>query len=237
MSALPASANRIRVQNILDQLRRDAIIHMYLQSGSAHYNNVLNNCLVLPNIVIGGVVSVSIFSTSSTTWKVTSGVLAIASTVLSSLARQTKAAEQAQLHCSVVKRYSEIIRRIDILYQKPGAVTDAVINEVRRDLDQLMTVQPGPSIYAKWAFSRNFGNVDRVMYPMLQSMALHRVQTIENNDWQRFNGYLLTPRAQSPTQLERSPAQRENVYIPAVQLESVYTHRSASEPGTTQERT
>lgn len=218
-----APANRARIERILSQLRRDAIIHMYLQSGSAHFNNVLNNCFVFPNIVIGGIVSVSIFSTSSTSWKVTSGVLAIASTILSSLARQTKAAEQAQLHCSVVKRYAEIIRRIDILIQNPGSVTDGIINEIRRDLDQLLTVQPGPSVYAKWAFSRNFGDVDNAMYPMLQEMAIDRIRGIENNDWQRFNGYLITPKHSQAGNLQNTP----------VALESIYTHRAASEPGST----
>lgn len=155
---------------ILEKIKMDAITHMYLQSGTAYWKNLLNNAIAIPNIVIGGILSVSIMSTTSHAWKITSGVLAVCSTILSSLSRHMKYGEEAQLHCAIVKKYNDLITDIE-KYALSDSVTPEVIQQIHAQILKIYEIQPDPSIFVVFYFNQKYKHVQYVLHPELETIA------------------------------------------------------------------
>lgn len=159
---------------MLEQLKRVCVINMYIQSSSAHVYYVINNCLMIPNIVIGAIMSVSIFSTTCGKTRIVSGILAIVSTILSSLTKQVGAGERAQQHCFVVKEYSSLVREINIntFLEKREIDREMFIRDVQLELDRLYMVQPEPSWLAVRKFELKYNaDIDSLLFPEIERYA------------------------------------------------------------------
>lgn len=160
-------------KQILTELKKTCLIHMFLQSGSAYVNNVVHNAITLPNIGIGAVLSVSIFSTEDPKWKLASGILALTTTVLSALSRQLGASERAHLHASVAKQYQGLIRDVNMKLLMPCQQEDRsqFIITVKNEIDKLFSIQPEPSIHVMRQFERKYHkHIEMALYPEFANM-------------------------------------------------------------------
>lgn len=164
---------------MLAQLRHVCVLNMYVQSSSAYIFDIVNTCLSVPTIVIGAVMSVSIFSTDSPSAKLASGILAITSTALSSVSKQLSPGERAQQHCFVVKEYHSLIRSIDVntsLDKHDPREREIFIRDVQAELDRLYLVQPEPSFLATRIFERKYArNIESALYPEIEKFAANVV--------------------------------------------------------------
>lgn len=158
-------------------LKRQCIINLFLQSKSARFYNAINTCMVVPNILIGGVLSVSIFSTSSSYWRTSTGVLAIVSTALSSLAKHIGAGERAQLHCAMVRQYSSIIQDIDMYLH--GAPDADFIDRIRHQLGRLFDLQPQPSYFAVRQYEHKYKkDIEMAMFDEFEAVAMQNASYV-----------------------------------------------------------
>jgi hypothetical protein len=162
--------------DMLEQLKRVCVINMFVQSSSAQVCSLMHNILTVPNIFIGGLLSVSLFGYDQCShghgWiKIGSGIMAITSTILSSLVRQMSCTEQAQQHCFVVKEYHSIIRKINTNMALDNINKDVFIREMQSELDRLYLVQPEPSWFAVRQFENRFQDLDSMLYPEIERYA------------------------------------------------------------------
>lgn len=155
-------------RQVLEDMKKTCLIHMYLQSGSAFQNYLLNNFITLPNIILGAVTSVSLFSTSDASWRIASGVMAICSTILTGLSRQMSPGEKAQLHSSITNQYQTIIRNINMkmMLDVTSDEKQRWIDQVKNDIDRLISIQPQPSIIVIRQFEKKYhSQIENIMYP------------------------------------------------------------------------
>lgn len=170
-------------RQILTELKKTCVIHMFLQSGSAYHNYMIHNFITLPNITIGAILSVSILSTSSHGWRISSGVMAIVSTILSSIARQLGAGEKAQLHATVAKQYQAIIRQINmnlLLEKLSDEERIRFIETITTDIDKVFSIQPEAANQVVKEFETKYNrHLEMVLYPefnQIEGAALKNVQ-------------------------------------------------------------
>lgn len=153
-------------RQLLQELKRTCLIHMYLQSGSAYLYYIMHHCITIPNIAIGATLSVSLFSVTKTWWNIVSGVLAIISTILSSVDRQIGAGERAQLHCSMVRQYQSAIHNINQALLDPSEDKYNIMSHVKSEVDRLLSTQPDPSIFVIRHFEKKYHrHVEVALYP------------------------------------------------------------------------
>lgn len=168
-------------KEILMDLKKTCLIHMLLQSGSAHVNNLIQNAITVPNIVIGAVLSVSIFSATNEKWKFASGIMAVVSTILTSLGKHMGAGERAQMHCSVVRQYQALIRDINTNLLMPNMTEEEkvlFIRTTKAEIDKLFSIQPDASRWIIRDFERKYHkHVELVLYPEFSNIE----QTIVRN--------------------------------------------------------
>jgi hypothetical protein len=167
-------------------LNRQCIIHLFLQSKSARIYNFVQSCITVPNIVIGGIMSISIFSTTSEYWRLTTGGLAIATTILSSLSKHVAAGERAQLHCSVVRQYQSLIQEIDAYIQmlrtQPPNTTEKryLMDRVHQHLNRLYDIQPEPSYWAINDYEKRYKKkLEEALFDELESAALQNAAYVQ----------------------------------------------------------
>lgn len=164
-------------------LKKQCIINLYLQSKSAKFYNAINNLITFPNIVIGGIMSITIFSTSNTYWKITSGALAIASTILSSLSKQLGAGERAQLHCTMVRHYNSLINDLNIFTHSPcmsSADKKNTMERIRQHMNKLFDMQPEPSSWAVRNFEKRYKTfVETALFDDFETAALRSAHYVE----------------------------------------------------------
>lgn len=165
-------------RTLLEELRRECMVHMQLQSASTYANIQINNSVMIPNLILSAAASVTVFTTTSHAWRIVSGVLSMCSTILTAIAKQLGAGERAQLHAATVKKYQRIMRRIAMLLVNdvPLDKAEAIINEIHLELENIVTSQPDPSMVAVHDFKRRFGvDVHRMLYPdILRAARRHR---------------------------------------------------------------
>lgn len=164
-------------------LKKQCVINLYLQSKSAKVYSMIQNILTLPNIVIGGILSVAIFSTSHDYWRLTTGALAIGSTILTSMSKHFGAGERAQMHCSMVRHYTSLIQEIDmILHMKHLSDTEkrATMDSVRQHLNKLFDMQPEPSVFAVKQYEKQYKtNIEKAMFDAFETAALQNASYVE----------------------------------------------------------
>ena len=171
------------LQEVATILKKQCLIHLFLQSKSAGIYHRIHNMLSIPNILIGGVLSITIFSTSNVYWKVSTGVLAIISTILSSLSKHLSAGERAQLHCNVVRDYMSLLQDLNITLNAVDDVNEKkrIIADARMQLHRLFDCQPEPSTYAVSQFERKYKqNLEEILYEDFESIALKNATYIQN---------------------------------------------------------
>jgi hypothetical protein len=171
--------NEIRA---LQELKRTCMVHMLLQSGSAYLNYILHNCITLPNITLGAVTSVSIFSTTDSRWRIASGVMAIGATVLTGLGRHLGSGEKAQLHASVTKQYHGIICDINTkcLMDVDSADRMRFIEHVKTEIDRLVSIQPEPSLWVVRRFEKKYNSyLANMLSPDFGNLEEHFMQAAE----------------------------------------------------------
>lgn len=145
-------------KKLLLHLKKQCLVHMFVQSTSSYVNQIIQNCLSIPSIIIGGVLSVSIFSMTSDTWRIASGILAITGTIISSFQKYISAAEKSQMHISTVRQYQVLIRDINIHLSIPMDDVNKVsfVQDVKLEMDNIFTNQPDPSLIAIKYFQSRF---------------------------------------------------------------------------------
>jgi len=152
---------------------------LQLQTYSAFFNHIIYNSLVIPNIVIGGVLSISTFSTKTEgPWKTVNGILAITSTMLSTLTRQLGAGEKAQLHCTIARQYQILIRNINTyMYSTTRLETNKsnIIHSLKTDMDRLLEISPNPSYLVTWRIQkRNIDVISQEQPMMINANNIHQ---------------------------------------------------------------
>lgn len=159
---------------VIEQMKRTCVVNMYMQSSSAHVCSLIHNLLTIPNIIVGGVMSVSLFSSHDEKSRIAAGVLAVLSTVLSSLTKQLSAGERAQQHCSLVKEYHAVIRNIEVTLavEDDEFELEAFIRSIQEEINRLYILQPEPSWLATKRFERKFRCAEHsIMFPEIVKYA------------------------------------------------------------------
>lgn len=177
---------------LLTEMKKQALLGLYSQSQSAYIHHIVHNCLTVPNILMGGFLSVSLFATNAGAWKIAGGVIALASTVLTGLSKHVGAAEKAQLHCLAVREYQRLIHDINMYMHSPlGQNPNEIIQALRKDMDRVIGLQPDPSL---WMMQR-FHNVYRTK---LEKMLFHDFEKIMLDGAQVVNNRVsIQPKKQS----------------------------------------
>lgn len=164
-------------------LKKQCIINLYLQSKSAKVYNTIQNIITIPNIIIGGVMSVAIFSTSHDYWRITTGALAITSTILASMSKHFGAGERSQMHCSMVRHYNSLIQEIDmVLHLKDISEEEkhATMDRVRQQLNKLFDMQPEPSMFAVRQYENQYKTkIENAMFDAFETAALQNAAYVE----------------------------------------------------------
>lgn len=164
-------------------LKRQCIVNLFLQSKSARINNTIQSCLTLPNIVIGAIMSISIFSTSSEYWRITSGALAIASTVLTSLSKQLGAGEKAQLHCAMVRQYTSLIQELTMFIHINNPDPEhrrAFMERIRQQINKLVDMQPEPNYFAVRLYEGRYKKrIEEALFDDLETAAMQNATYVE----------------------------------------------------------
>lgn len=195
-------------KEILLDLKRTCLIHMFLQTGSAYVNNVLQNAITIPNIILGAILSITIFSSTEPKWKTASGVMAVISTILSSIGKQMGAGERAQLHCSVVRQYQALIRDINTNLLMPDMSDDEkvlFIRTTKAEIDKLFSIQPDASIFVIRNFEKKYHkHIEMVLYPEFSNMEEVAVRNA-NRISKRYSRYQ-----------NRPDKSQESMYIPQI---------------------
>lgn len=172
---------------ILGELKRTCLVHMILQSKSAYLNHTIHNIITIPNIFLGAVTGISIFSTSNEAWRVTAGAMAICSTVLTGLSRQLGPGERAQLHASVTKQYHSIVRDINMKQLMDIVVYEEkqrFIEHTKNEIDRLLSLQPEPSMWVVRCFEKKYkALIDGSFYPDFdeaEEELMQKAETVSN---------------------------------------------------------
>lgn len=161
-------------------LRRQCIINLFLQSKSARIYGLLQTCITIPNIVIGGVMSITIFSTTSPLWRVATGGLAIASTILTSLSKQLGAGERAQLHCAMVRQYNSLIQELNTYIHASSSRGDHQMDRIRQQMNKLFEMQPEPSYFAINTYEKRYKrNIEEALFDELETVAMQNAAYVE----------------------------------------------------------
>lgn len=188
---------------LLNEVKKQCLFGLYLHSQSAYINHVIYNFLVVPNIVIGGVLSVSLFTAESSGWKIAGGALAITSTVLTGLVRHTGAAEKAQVHCLVMREYQRLVQDINMYLHSPIENTTEVIQNVRKEMDKIISMQPDPSIW----MLRRFNNKYRTKFESMMFNDFEKGMLQEAN----AVNYRVSQRFMFPSHRTTDPSHRYNI--------------------------
>lgn len=163
--------------NILRALKKQCLIQLHLQSTSAYWFHYMHSGMSFSNILLGSILSISLFSTSSPTWKIASGVMAISSTFLTTLSKQLGIAERAQLHCTVVKQYHSLIQDMNIFMGSSirGQTTAEFIKKTKIMMDKLMDMQPVPSLWIVKKYERTFKqSLEQLLFPEFEKLVTER---------------------------------------------------------------
>lgn len=179
----PTNEEDVRQLNeIAVQLRKQCLIHLYLQSTSATLCHTIHNLISIPNIIIGGVLSITIFSTSNPVWKITTGMLAISSTVLSSLAKNLSPGERAHLHCNVVREYMSLLQDLNTVHTTTDVEEKKkVVVGVRAQLHKLFDIQPEPSKYAVIQFEKKYKkNIQDALYEDFETITVRNAASVQS---------------------------------------------------------
>lgn len=171
-------------KEILMEMKKTCLIHMFLQSGSAYVNNCIHNSITIPNIVLGAILSITIFSSQNTQWKTASGVMAVISTILSSIAKQLGAGERTQMHCSVVRQYQTLIRDINTSLLMPPDTHDEkmlFIKTTKSEIDKIFSIQPDASRLVIRNFEKKYHkHIEMVLYPEFSNIEQTIVKEADN---------------------------------------------------------
>lgn len=171
------------MRDVVLTLKKQCLVHMFLQSKSASIHNIIHNSLTIPNIVIGGILSITIFSTSNSYWKATTGALAIASTLLSSVSKHMSSGERAHVHCGVVKEYMSLLQDLNIAIPTCRDIEEKrrIIVHVREQLNKLFDSQPEPSRFAVSIFEQRYKkNIEAALYDDFEDMTVRSATYVRN---------------------------------------------------------
>lgn len=182
--------------NILRELRKSCLIHLHLQSQSAYYFHMLHNFITIPNILMGAVLSVSLFSVENERWRLASGILAVSVTFLSSLNKQLAPGEKSQLHCFVARQYERIYRdiRMNVNMLTDESQQRMFITTLKSEVDKIFGMQPDPPMSIMRHFEkRNKKSVEDIMYPEMEQIEKNIIddsQKITNRVTNRMSKYI-----------------------------------------------
>lgn len=171
------------MRDVILMLKKQCLVHMFLQSKSASIHNIIHNSLTIPNILIGGVLSVTIFSTSNVYWKLTTGALAITSTLLSSLSKHLSSGERAHVHCVVVKEYMSLLQELNISIPTARDIDEKrkIVVHVRDQLNKLFDSQPEPSRFAVATFEQRYKqHIEAALYDDFEDMTVRSAKYVQN---------------------------------------------------------
>lgn len=166
---------------VLQELKKQCLYGLFLHSRSAYINHWINNALVFPNIVLGGILSVSIFTTSNGSWRLAGGAIALMSTVLTGFTKHVGAAEKSQLHCLVVREYQRLLQDINVFIYTNIENTDGTIQMLRKDMDKIIGIQPDPSMWVMQRFDKVYRErFEDMMFKDFEKTMVQEAATVNN---------------------------------------------------------
>ena len=155
-------------ERILVDWKKQIAICLYLQDSSMYYYQFIYNLVTIPNLIVGGVLSVSIFSAEDTTpWKVIIGVLAIFSTFLTSLNRQIGAAEKSQEHKITSRAFQCLLRNMNMtlaLLPEQRPHSDYYLRHVKHEIDRISDSQLDPPLLVVRMFNKKYESLNDFVF-------------------------------------------------------------------------
>lgn len=163
--------------HVLYALKKQCLIQLHLQSSSAYMFHYIHSGMTFSNILLGSILSISLFSTSSPSWKIASGVMAITSTFLTTLSKQLGIPERAQVHCTVVRQYHSLIQDINIYIASSvhSLTVSEFIQKTKIMMDKLMDMQPVPSLWIVQRYEHKFKqSLEDLLFPEFEKNVTQR---------------------------------------------------------------
>lgn len=166
-------------ERILKNWRKDVVIQLYLQSGSSYYYVTVYNWITIPHIIVGSILSVSIFITGNVyPWTIVTGLLAILQTFMSGLIRHIGASEKAYQYQLSAREYQTLLRSIDMTLSMTATMrpsVDKFIESINRELNRIATKQTDPVLFVIHRFNKRIKKLDDMLIKELET-ASHESQ-------------------------------------------------------------
>lgn len=154
-------------EEILKEWKAKCFVHLWLQDTSAYYYSKLYNYLSYPVIILSSISSAALFSTDNQIIKYFVGVMSLISGILTAVTRQMQPGELHQQHAMTTRRYSNLIRSIDLCLSLTVSMRPPAgnfVDKIGAEIDNLASNQVDPPIRVLKNFERKYGTIDRMLY-------------------------------------------------------------------------
>ena len=154
-------------EDILKEWKAKCFVHLWLQDTSAYYYAKLYNCLSYPVIILSSLSSAALFASDNQVIKYIVGAMSLVSGVLTAVTRQMKPGELHQQHAMTTRRYSNLIRSIDLCLSLTANMRPPAsnfIDKIGAEIDNLASNQVDPPLKVLKNFELKYGTIDRMLY-------------------------------------------------------------------------
>ena len=154
-------------EDILKEWKAKCFVNLWLQDKSAYYYVRLYNLLSYPVIMLSSVSSAALFSTDNDIIKYFAGAMTLCSGVLTAITRQLKPGEMYQQHALTTRRYTNLLRNIDICLSLTVTMRPSpahFLDKIGLEIENLASNQLDPPLNVIKRFERKYGPLDKMLY-------------------------------------------------------------------------
>jgi hypothetical protein len=154
-------------EDILKEWKAKCFVNLWLQDKSAYYYVRLYNFLSYPVIMLSSVSSAALFSSDNHVLKYIAGVMTLCSGVLTAVTRQLKPGEMYQQHALTTRRYTNLLRNIDICLSLTVTMRPSpahFLDKIGLEIENLASNQLDPPLNVIKRFERKYGPLDKMLY-------------------------------------------------------------------------
>lgn len=154
-------------EDILKEWKAKCFVNLWLQEKSAYYYVRLYNLLSYPVIILTSISSAALFSSNNQVLKYIAGSMTLASGVLTAITRQLKPGELYQQHALTTRRYTNLLRSIDICLSLTISMRPSpahFLDKIGLEIDNMASNQLDPPISVIQLFEKNYGPLDKMLY-------------------------------------------------------------------------
>ncbi len=153
--------------NILKQWKAKTFIYLWLHTYSMYYYDRLNDLLTYPILIISAASAATIFTTDSNIANILVGILTLFNALLTSMSQHLNPGILLQQHCTMNKRYMNLIRNIDTCLSLSEDMRPHPILFIERigvEIDNLGEYQLEAPSSVIATFEKKYGQIEKLLY-------------------------------------------------------------------------